>query len=108
MINDPAVALRRLGLDASGVSVEELAQNRWLTPGIWQVASSGDRMALKCLARNRPIPGSAWDAHWTRGAQEPTRWNYWAREGLAYKHGVVDAFEAGGIIARDPGGWSTT
>src|SRR5205814_937762 len=73
VLHDPAVALRRLGLDGSGFSIEELAHNRWLTPGIWQVVSPRERMVLKCLARDRPTPGSAWDAHWTRGAGDPRR-----------------------------------
>ena len=32
---------------------------------------------------------------------EPAHWNYWAREGLAFEHGIVTAYEAGGIFAPE-------
>lgn len=37
------------------------------------------------------------DAHLDQGADNPPHWNYWAREGLAYRHRVVAVYEAGGI-----------
>jgi hypothetical protein len=97
--DDPTGALERVGLDPSAFSTEVLEHNRWLTPGIWQLASPGLRMVLKCLAPDRPPPGSPWEAHWTSGARDPRRWNYWAREGLAYRHRLVNAFEPAGIAA---------
>jgi hypothetical protein len=79
-------------------SVEDIPHNRWLTPGIWAVSSNGQRMVLKCLTADREPSVSRWDAHWTEGAHEPRHWNYWAREGLAYQHQLVDVYEPGGIV----------
>lgn len=81
----------------SAVSNEALAHNRLLTPGIWAITSDGRRMVLKYLTPDREPSSSTWEAHWTKGATEPRRWNYWAREGLAYQHRLVDAYQAGGI-----------
>jgi hypothetical protein len=92
-------SLELVGLDPAAFSMEDLAHNRWLTPGIWKVSSADRRMVLKCLSPSRESPGSAWDAHWTRHADSPRRWNYWAREGLAYRHRLVDIYEPGGIVA---------
>jgi Phosphotransferase enzyme family len=97
--DDPTDALRRLGLDPSDLSVEGLAHNRWLTDGIWRVSSSQQQMVLKRLAPESAPPATAWDTHWTSGARDPRRWNYWAREGLAYRHRLVDVFEPAGIGA---------
>ena len=92
-------ALARLGVDPSTASVEELAHNRRLTPGIWRVMIERRSMILKCLSSDRTDPTSAAEAHWTTGLEDPRRWNYWAREALAYRHHVVEIFEAGGIVA---------
>jgi len=81
----------------SAPSAEDLTHNRGLTPGIWAVASRGRRTVLKMLAADREAPSSAWDAHWTKGADGRRRWNYWAREGLAYRHRLVDVYETAGI-----------
>lgn len=94
-------AFEQVAPGASASSVEEFTHNRWLTPGIWVVTSGGRRMVLKCLAADGETPGSAWDAHWTKGAADPRRWNYWAREGIAYRHGLVNVFESGGIVAPE-------
>lgn len=92
-----AEALTKLGVNPSDVSFEEMPHNRWLTPGIWGVSWPGQRAVLKVLSSDRPPPATAWDAHWTSGAGQSRRWNYWAREGLAYRHRLADAFEHGGI-----------
>jgi hypothetical protein len=92
-------ALELVGVDPDSVSIEELAHNRWLTPGIWTVSSEEQRKVLKCLAPDREAPASAWEEHWTARAGGPRRWNYWAREGLAYRHRVVEIYESGGIVA---------
>jgi hypothetical protein len=97
--DDPTDALRRVGLSPAEVTVEDLAHNRWLSDGIWRVTASGRRMVLKSLAPDRAAAATAWDAHWTAGARDPRRWNYWAREGLAYRDGVVDVYEPAGIVA---------
>ena len=56
-------------------------------------------MILTCLSSDRPAPTSVAEAHWTTGLEDPRRWNYWAREALAYRHHVVEIFEVGGIGA---------
>ena len=94
-----AIELVRPG--ASAASIEELIHNRRLTPGIWAVTSNDQRMVLKCLTPNREAPGSAWDAHWAEGADDLRRWNYWAREGLAYQRQLVEVYEPGGIVAPE-------
>jgi hypothetical protein len=99
MLDDAVKALARLGRDPSEFSIAEVPHNRWLTPGIWQVTSSSGRSILKCLGSERGAPRSGWDAHWTAGSDDPGRWNYWAREGLAYLNGTVDAYETAGIVA---------
>ena len=99
MRRDPDDALSRLGLIPAEVTVEDLVHNRWLTPGIWRVSASGRPMVLKCLSPDRPLPETPWDAHWTTGAHEHRRWNYWAREGLAYRDRLVEVYEPGGIVA---------
>ena len=99
MLDDAVKALARLERDPSEFSIAEVPHNRWLTPGIWQVTSSSGRSILKCLGSERGAPRSGWDAHWTAGSDDPGRWNYWAREGLAYLNGTVDAYETAGIVA---------
>ena len=94
-------ALELVQPGASAASIEDLAHNRWLTAGIWAVTSNGLRMVLKCLTPDRGPPGSAWDAHWAKGAEDQRRWNYWAREGLAYQHRLVKVYEPGGIVGPE-------
>ena len=62
-------------------TVEHVAHNRRLTPGIWRVMTGGRSMVLKCLSPDRPLRSHPADAHWTSGAEERRRWNYWARGG---------------------------
>jgi hypothetical protein len=94
-------ALELVQPGASAASIEDLAHNRWLTAGIWADSSNGLHMVLKCLTPDREPPGSAWDAHWTKGAEDQRRWNYWAREGLAYRHRLVKVYEPGGIVGPE-------
>ena len=82
-------------------SIEDLSHNRWLTTGIWAITSNNKRMVLKGLTPVREPPGSTWDAHWTKGAADSRRWNYWAREGLAYQYRLVEVYEPGGIVGPE-------
>lgn len=60
---------------------------------------SGEATILKCLGADRPVAQSPYEAHWAVGLDDPRRWNYWAREGLAFVHGITDSYEVGGIVA---------
>ena len=92
--------LDRLGVDLGQDEPEELPHNRRLTPGVWQVRTTdGQRAVLKYLRADRDVGDTAWDAHWTARAQDPQRWNYWAREPLAYQHYLTDGYAAAGIRA---------
>lgn len=94
-------ALDLLQLQSGVYSAEALAHNRWLTSGIWTITSGNRDMVLKCLTRDREQSSSEWDSHWTVGAEDPSHWNYWAREGLAYRHGLVKIYEPAGISAPE-------
>src|ERR1700689_1014086 len=83
----PTVAemLGRFGVGAGRDEPEELPHNRWLSPGVWRVPTSAGRPAvLKYLRADRNPGETPWDGHWTAQDQDPHRWNYWAREPLAY------------------------
>lgn len=98
----PAVEqlLERLGVGVGLDEPEELTHNRRLTPGVWLVrARDGQRAVLKYLRADRDAGDTPWDAHWTAEAQDPQRWNYWAREPLAYQHHLTDVYAAAGIRA---------
>lgn len=56
------------------------------------VTEASSTAVVKTLCRD----GAVVVPHWTAGA-DPTHWNYWNREALAYVEGVTDAFAAGGI-----------
>jgi hypothetical protein len=99
VVIDAAQAMRRLSLDPAEFVVTEVPHNRWLTPGIWQITSSDTRMIVKHLALERGAPASESEAQWTVGADRPRRWNYWARESLAYRSGLVNAYATAGITA---------
>ena len=98
-IADPAALLRRLGIDPPALAIDDVAHNRWLTPGIWRIAIGEQRMVLKCLAADRDRGQTPVEAHWTAGADDERRWTYWGREGLAYRHRLTEAYEPGGIVA---------
>jgi Phosphotransferase enzyme family len=92
--------LARLGIDAGRGEPEELPHNRRLTPGVWSVRTGDDQPAvLKYLRADREPGETHWDAHWTARDQDPRRWNYWAREPLAYQHHLTDVYAEAGIRA---------
>jgi hypothetical protein len=88
-----ASLLTRVGLHAAGWAVSDLAHNRWLTPGIWQLTNGSERIVLKWLRADRPTGETAYERHWTARSAEPRRWNYWAREALAYRDRIVEYFD---------------
>ena len=92
--------LRRVGVTAVAAEAEELPHNHRLTAGVWRVRSrDGRRMVLKYLCADREPGERVWDRHWTSGNRDPERWNYWAREPLAYQHHLTDVYSAAGIRA---------
>jgi hypothetical protein len=56
-------------------------------------------MILKCVSVDRPPARTPYEAHWATRLLDPARWNYWAREGLAFEHGIVASYEPSGIVA---------
>jgi hypothetical protein len=92
--------LARLGLRADDGEHRELPHNRRLTPGVWRVRLDDGRSAvLKYLPADRDPGATPWDAHWTANDHDPRRWNYWAREPLAYREGVTEVFARAGLHA---------
>jgi hypothetical protein len=92
--------LGRLGVAAGDGAFRELPHNRRLTPGVWRVRLDDGRSAvLKYVPADRDSGATAWDAHWTAFDQEPRRWNYWARESLAYQHELTDIYARAGLRA---------
>jgi hypothetical protein len=92
--------LARLGIDAGRGEPEELPHNQRLTPGVWLVRTGdGQPAVLKYLCADREPGETRWDAHWTAQDQDPCRWNYWAREPLAYQHQLTDVYAEAGIRA---------
>jgi hypothetical protein len=96
---DPREALRRVRLDPDECEVTDVAHNRWLTPGIWQVTGPHGRCIVKCLGLERPAVKSAADRHWVDGAERQEHWNYWAREWLAYTRGLTEVYAGSGLVA---------
>ncbi len=89
--------LRRVGLSNAGWVIREPAHNRWLSPGIWELERDGERVVVKWLSAHRDGGSTPYESHWTAGSHEPTRWNYWLREALAYRHDVAGAYADAGL-----------
>lgn len=90
-------ALVRLGIGTADWTVSEPRHNRWLTPGIWILARGDQRIVIKRLSRHRKPGPTALTQHWSRDVETPTRWNYWAREALAYETGLTQSYAATGL-----------
>jgi Phosphotransferase enzyme family len=86
--------LARVGIDPAGWQTGELPHNKWLTPGIWQLSRGDERIIVKWLSADRPAGLTPYERHWTARSDEQTRWNYWAREALAYRDGIAELFDA--------------
>lgn len=81
-----------------GWSVQPLDHNplNAATGGIWRVRRDRDTAVLKILWPGGVVSGRP---DWAT-SDDPGHWNYWRREGLAYRTGLVHAaFAAGGIRA---------
>jgi hypothetical protein len=92
-------AAARLGLNAEGWTVNEPLHNRALTAGIWELTRGDEHIVIKRLVRQRQLVGTAFNQHWSHRTQEPARWNYWARETLAYKSELTSSFADAGLRA---------
>jgi hypothetical protein len=90
-------ALQAVGLDPAACEVETPLHNGLLTNAMWKVRSDASTYALKVVGRERPRGDGAFQAHWTAGADDPRHWNHWAREALAYRDGLTEAFADAGI-----------
>jgi hypothetical protein len=102
MVEAVGELLARLDIDPSQAETEELAHNRWLTPGVWRVSVGSDFQAvLKYTSADRSRGETRWDSHWTDRDTEPDRWTYWLREPLAYRDGLSDAYAGSGICAPE-------
>jgi hypothetical protein len=65
------------------------------TGGIWRVVTESRSRILKVARHGEAAEGSAWHT-----SDEPTHFNYWRREALAYGTGFADAaYRDGGIRA---------
>jgi hypothetical protein len=80
-------------------SVEELRHNKKnaATFGIWRVTGSLGSAVLKVFTP--PVAGGT--GYWPT-SDEPTHWNHWRREWLAYRSGMsAGAFGAAGVAGPD-------
>ncbi|WP_051367671.1 hypothetical protein [Hamadaea tsunoensis] len=80
------------------VSADLLTHNKAnaATGGIWRVTGTDGTAILK-IARppaDPPHGSAAWPT-----SDEPTHWNYWKRETLAYSTGLTGAYADAGILA---------
>lgn len=87
--------------DAVGpvVAAEPLRHNAKndATAGIWRIRGTRGSAVLKVA---RP-PAGPTGGYWPT-SDEPTHWNHWRREALAYRSGLAgSAYAAGGIAAPD-------
>jgi hypothetical protein len=84
------------GLLEPGTAVEPLTHNaaNEATGGIWRLTRpGGGSRVLKIATPRRHVTGSSW-----RTSDEPTHWNYWQREALAYRAGLpATAYADAGI-----------
>ncbi len=88
-------ALTLVGIEPDGWTVDEPAHSRWLSPNVWDITRGDERLIVKDLPADRPTGSNAIERHWTHDSGRPHRWNYWAREALAYESRLVDAFGPG-------------
>ena len=82
-------------LGSTVTNVQELRHNKGneATYGIWRVTGTSGSAVLKIF---RPPTGD-WAAYWPT-SDEPTHWNYWRRESLAYTRGLVFAYADAGVV----------
>jgi Phosphotransferase enzyme family len=92
-------AAARLELDTDGWTAHEPLHNKELTAGIWELTRGDERIVIKRLVRHRQPGGTAYTQHWSHRTAEPARWNYWAREMLAYRSELTSSFADAGLRA---------
>lgn len=88
------------GLLEPGTVAEPLAHNaaNEATGGIWRLTGpAGRTRVLKIATPGRHVAGSSWHT-----SDEPTHWNYWQREVLAYRAGLPATAYADAGIAGPP------
>ena len=87
-----------LGQPPADWSAELLTHNvhNAVTAGIWRVRAEGRSFILKVVSPGREGAAAGWAA-----SDDPTHWNYWAREALAYEHGVTASYAADGLAGPD-------
>jgi hypothetical protein len=75
-------------------SAEALIHNSYnaVTAGVWRVRAGPASFVLKVLSPD----GTAASGEWSPSG-DPTHWNYWEREALAYESGVTSAYSGAGI-----------
>ena len=87
----------------AGWSAEALTHNAHIavTAGIWRVRAGPASFVLKVLSPG----GTAASGEWSPSG-DPTHWNYWEREALAYESGVTSTYW--GRVFRVPASWPLT
>ncbi len=97
-----------LGRDPVGWSAEPLTHNALnaVTDGIWRVRTGPDSVVLKVISPRGEAASGEWGS-----SEDPSHWNYWEREVLAYESGITSAYSGAGISGprllasnRRPGG----
>jgi hypothetical protein len=81
----------------SDLVVQPLRGNRWLTDGIWKVTNESRSVIVKTVSFASDQCAGSWARHWTAQSGEPTHWNYWKREFLAYLYDLPATFDSSGI-----------
>jgi hypothetical protein len=76
-------------------SAEELTHNPYnaVTAGIWRVRAGSFAAVLKVVSP----PGARETSEEWRSSKEPSHWNYWEREVLAYESGLAYAYSEAGV-----------
>jgi hypothetical protein len=76
-------------------SAETLTHNPYnaVTAGIWRVRAGSFAAVLKVVSP----PGARETPEEWRSSEEPSHWNYWEREALAYEHGLTSTYSGAGI-----------
>ncbi|MEV5836136.1 phosphotransferase [Nocardia sp. NPDC052112] len=83
------------------LDVTPLSGNRWLTDGIWRIASAERSVVLKHVTADPGGDTSPWGMHWTYRSDIETHWNYWRREFLAYRSEIPALFGSAGLRSPD-------
>ena len=67
--------------------------NNAVTAGIWRIRAGSLSTVLKVVS---PPGVRATSEEWN-SSEDPSHWNYWEREALAYERGVTSVYSAAGI-----------